>query len=181
MFDAHIIIFSCSLLSFCWLISASPHAFLTTRSSSLGASCPNQFICKQMCFFPLHPIVHTTPECIYNGRPLSLSLPVCFRIWKSYMYFQQSRKSSSCSQVYETRTKKTHRHQGKKTSEVWNCAKIYFKRHAVIKLVACTGLHVYWDFSMSVFVRMISNDLFIRKALTEAIPKFLHKASIANW
>lgn len=57
---------------FCWLIPASPHACLTTQSSSLLASCPNQFICKQVCFFPLRPIVHTTPECTHNGRPLSL-------------------------------------------------------------------------------------------------------------
>lgn len=79
----------CSLWSrwcFCWLIPASPHACLTTQSSSLLASCPNQFICKQVCFFPLRPIVHTTPECIHNGRPLSPCLSFVFQSRKHYVF-----------------------------------------------------------------------------------------------
>lgn len=71
-----------TVVFFCWLIPASPHACLTTQRSSLLASCPNQFICKQVCFFPLRPIVHTTPECIHNGRPLSHSVLLYSKVKK---------------------------------------------------------------------------------------------------
>ena len=79
---------------FCWLIPASPHACLTTQSSSLLASCPNQFICKQVCFFPLRPIVHTTPECIHNGRPLSHRLLLYCKV-ENIMFFTTTRSYSA--------------------------------------------------------------------------------------
>lgn len=81
---------------FCWLIPASPHACLTTQSSSLLASCPNQFICKQVCFFPLHPIVHTTPECIHNGRPLCRSSLLYSKV-KNIMFLWH--RTQQCKEV----------------------------------------------------------------------------------
>lgn len=77
---------SCFVLFFCWLIPASPHACLTTQSSSLLASCPNQFICKQVCFF-LSALLSTLHQNAYTVGALSLPAGFCALKAESVIFF----------------------------------------------------------------------------------------------
>lgn len=97
-----------TVVFFCWLIPASPHACLTTQSSSLLASCPNQFICKQVCFFPLHPIVHTTTRMHTQWVPsLSPSLLLYSKAKKKKCFYDTMHsnavKLQACFGVKSTR------------------------------------------------------------------------------
>lgn len=145
---------------FCWLIPASPHACLTTLSSSLQASCPNQFICKQVCFFPLRPIVHTTPECMHNGRPLSPSLLLYSKVENIVFYYQihnANKWLASWWGLKKYEVLKWHYHTCKKSkwhlvSCVWKIG-LYTLKHP-INAMQCTLVEPTYSRWMSCIVIM---------------------------